>query len=443
MKRNILLHLIIVCTLFISCDKSIQSDIIRSTSIVGNPSYNVSMDEVMLYANARFNKTKVNTLNIEIFKRNNDSVAFLIEAQDQWEIISGDKRTPPIIAKGIGSFDTLNLNPNKKLWLDMTLCEIQQLKNNITKADEDLIDNFWLKLGGPTLTKADGDPIEDNLYWELINIVPIDAGETGYHHLLSTKWGQGSPWNQHVPYANDGSQRCVAGCVAISASQMLHYLHYKIGKPASFFTTGYYNGTVSNGGYSFGNSSPNAWDNMALDVFDTSASKRSQSALLISWSGIQLDLDYGKNSTSGKTKDIVDYYNTYGISCSYQSYNKEKVKASVLNGMPVIVRADKDLVIDIPAIIEISNGGHSWIIDGYIIGTDTYKYQYQWTSTTDNHLYEYGEIREEIVEESREYIKMNWGWDGSQDNSYYLPGGSWQTDNGTFQYEKKMIFDFK
>ena len=38
---------------------------------------------------------------------------------------------------------------------------------------------------------------------------------------------------------------------------------------------------------------------------------------------------------------------------------------------------------------------------------------------------------------------MNWGWDGSQDNSYYLPGGSWQTDNGTFQYEKKMIFDFK
>ncbi|MBQ6573842.1 MAG: C10 family peptidase [Bacteroidales bacterium] len=443
MKNIAIFISVITCVFAVSCDKFIESDILHKEIISESSEYKVTINDVMLYANARFNRTKSNSINIEVFKRGNDSVAFLIECNNQWEILSGDKRTPPIIAKGTGFFDTLDINPNKKLWLDMTLCEILELKNNETKTQHDLIDDFWIKLNGPASSKAEGDPVEDNLHWELIEIIPIDAGETGYNHLLDTKWGQYAPWNQHVPYANDGSQRCAAGCVAISAAQMLHYLHYKIGKPASFFTSGYYYGTVDNGGSLFQNSSPEAWDNMALDIFDLSSSRRSQSALLISWSGINLGLDYGKNSSSGKTEKIVDYYDTFGILCSYESYNKEKVKSSILNGMPVIVRADKDLIIDIPAIIEISGGGHSWIIDGYLIGTDTYKYLYQWTSKTDNHLYEYGEIREEIVEESREFIKMNWGWDGYNDDTYYTPGGSWQVGNDTYQYSKKMIVDFR
>ncbi len=288
MKKITIFTFIVICILVVSCDKSLDSDIVKKQIIAESSEYKVTINDVLLYANARFNRTKDNAINVEVFKRDNDSVAFLIKCNNQWEILSGDKRTPPIIAKGTGYFDTLDINPNKKLWLDMTLCKIQELINNDTKTDGGIIDDFWTKLYGPVSSKAEGDPIEDNLHWELIEIIPIDAGETGYHHLLDTKWGQGAPWNQHVPYASDGTQRCVAGCVAVSAAQMLHYLHYKIGKPTSFFTSGYYYGTVDNGSSSFQNSSPEAWDNMALDIFDLSSSRRSQSALLISWSGIKL-----------------------------------------------------------------------------------------------------------------------------------------------------------
>jgi len=59
-----------------------------------------------------------------------------------------------------------------------------------------------------------------------------------------------------------------------------------------------------------------------------------------------------------------------------------------------------------------------------------------------------GEIREEFVETEYEYLLMNWGWNGLEDNNLYSPNtySDWiviiNQDTCNLKYGREVIYDF-
>lgn len=66
----------------------------------------------------------------------------------------------------------------------------------------------------------------------------------------------------------------------------------------------------------------------------------------------------------------------------------------ITKGQPCLVRAHTNEILGVPA-----GDGYAWLIDGYRVETYTHKYVYTRTSRTDNHLYEYGEMKEEYIKQ--------------------------------------------
>ncbi len=202
-------------------------------------------------------------------------------------------------------------------------------------------------------------------------------------------------------------------------------------------------GNESSYTFSFSNMSSMAWDNMALSVDAFDVNKWGQSAVLIGWVGHEIDTDYNYKGSGANLDDLQDLYEEMNITSQYGNYNKYIVWESLQDNMPVIVGAyaTKNSVLGIP----IYTDGHAWIIDGYCTIENQYSYIYEWTSRTENQMYEYGEIKTEIITESSDYILMNWGYDGDGDNTLYYPGGDWyETQNGlTYQYQKEILYNFQ
>lgn len=464
MRKLFLLASVFLMALF-ACDRKIEDlDPLNNTSINKVISdkieladtNNINYQTINTYANARFGKTKGNTVKIDAVKLDNDTLAYIVNYGEGWELLAADDRYTPVLAKGEGAYDLDRLNPGQKIWLETELFNIKAVREGALVISTDEIKrnrNFWKKLRGPlSKTKADGDPIEDNQYWELVEIIDYDYEIESTGHLIESKWGQVWPWNTFIPYIEGNSgDRCKAGCVGVAGAQLLKFLHSDISKPATFYTSGTVIGDKDNWTFNFSNPSASAWNNMALNAFD-SPSRTDQSALLIAWVANQVETEFDENtSTTNNTWNMLknlfsDLNITYLVSdydnmmnhISYYLMNKQQ---------PCIIGASRNKIGLGDLIIDYRNS-HVWLIDGYRKEIIYKKYIYQWTSQTDNHLYEYGEIREEIETEEEGYLLMNWGASGQHDSSLYAsgPSATWQiTVEGEeyhYKYNRKIIYDF-
>lgn len=117
-----------------------------------------------------------------------------------FSIVSRDDRFPEVLAYGMGRFDVDNLPSNVKWWFDMVqLCMESAVKRN-----------------APARASKVYTPIEP---------------------LLTTKWGQWTPYNSMCPRKNgdetdQDDERCPSGCVATAMAQIMNYQQYPAG--ASF-----------------------------------------------------------------------------------------------------------------------------------------------------------------------------------------------------------------
>lgn len=412
---------------------------------VSRDEFNVSYETVAIYVKAKFGLTKSDAC-IKTIVREKDTLAYIVSHDKGWELLSADSRCEPIIAKGVGSFEYDNLNPNQKLWLDMELDEINEVKKKgLSMNSLEFKQNayFWNKIRGELpLTKAEGDPIEDNQYWELVEILEGEQQIETSGHLITTKWGQSYPWNYCVPISSVTGQRCYTGCVAVSGAQMFKFIHDTLGKPNMFYTFGECVGNEYNHYFTFSDPSSMAWGNMSNSLVDGNSLGFNQVSVLMGWVGNEIGMSYGHNGSGAYMEDLRDLFQSQNIQCNYGNYNKNVVLSSLKNRMPVIASAaaEKYHFLGFPY-YDIC---HSWIIDGYVTTHNTYYYIYEWTSNTQNELYQYGETKRETVVEVKDYILMNWGYDGSGDNGWYYPGMDWYepTTNITYKYNKKIIYNF-
>lgn len=435
MKQSRLLLLGFLLSIFIiSCSKDLLVE--DSYKSQYNSENKVTNKSILTYANAKYGKTKGNSIKVDPICSNNDTLAYILNYGSGWELLSGDTRYTPVLAKGDGTYSIDNLNQGQKVWLESEMEVIQAIRNNdivIPEDNREDNENFWARVNGPiNNTKAEGDPIEG---WELVEIreMGIVASRTS-GHMIKTQWGQRHPWNQCVPNASTSiGGKCAAGCVAVAGAQMLKFIHDTLGKPNTFYTNGQCIGNEFSHTFLYSNPDASAWNNMAT-VISENSNKLFQSALLIAWVGDKVNMRYSQNDSRAYASDLPGVFKLVGVNCTFGNYNASTVFNELTSGWPVCVRA-----------LTSSGDGHTWIIDGYVV--ETYGYQYIYEYTEHGAPYnEYGEQRIDYDEETYRFVLMNWGENDVVDNNQYNYGvnTSWYPSHTSNIYfdGKQIIYNF-
>lgn len=88
--------------------------------------------------------------------------------------------------------------------------------------------------------------------------------------------------------------------------------------------------------------------------------------------------------------------------------------------------------------------GHAWIIDGYETQRTQYTYSYKWEPNLDNTNRKTPDIlyKSSTTTYSTQYLRMNWGWSGSNDDGRYALDGDWDAGGYNFQYKRRMFSGF-
>lgn len=205
--------------------------------------------------------------------------------------------------------------------------------------------------------------------------------------MLSTKWDQGSPYNESDP------QRRFLGCTTIAAGQIMRFYQYPLTYPASDIEIRW-------------NLMPNGTSNSFLAEF-----------LLRLKNDIRVD-DYG-NAKLDKLNSAIQHY---GYTTEIIKHSDSKVYSELYNGRPVCMTGLK------------SGGGHAWVCDGFHSSVETTEYNLyivRYEGGVPSRMMQYNQQLE--YDHGPSFFHMNWGWGGTSDG-YYLdnriavPNGDYSTD---------------
>ncbi|QRX64128.1 C10 family peptidase [Dysgonomonadaceae bacterium zrk40] len=299
-------------------------------------------------------------------------------------IVSGDKRTTPVLAvvdEGSLSLDTLSRVKNTGFLMFLDQAVEMQMQEIVMIEDD----------GG-----GGGSGGSSNSTPTVILDLPI---------RLKTKWSQHSPYNKFAPNG-------VNGCVMTAAAQALSF----------FQTVGYVQWQDNN---SYGSSVLN-WSQIIADCEDLDGwysgysgygklidSRHFQSALQVShlmrFLGVVLNADYKSNGQTGAdTGDAVKYLKNWcDLSSSTVLYNYDATgvrNALIQNSNCLIMaRSHANRTNRFLGIIYTYEDGHAWIIDGL-------------------RRIRYGSSSSSSI---TDYVHCNWGWGGICDG--YFVSGSFNT----------------
>jgi len=381
-----------------------------------------------------------------------DTLMYLIQYKNGWDVIAADKRGPLVIAMSDeGKFEFSDTLVGFHAYLEAQKLYLKSMRSVAEYDPNSDAYIFWSMLHPKSQSQA--RLVGDEGYWMLYDTdTETTTRESG--HLIQTRWGQNSPWNTFAPYdSNNPEEKCAVGCVAVAGAQMLYYLHHTLGCPQTMFTSAVCVGNNNSYTINFSNATTAAWNNMALNIYDNSSARRQQSAILLAYVGNAVGMDYGTTS-SAKTKKLKDLFSDLGISSTFEDYNSTTAWNSLLNNMPVIISA-KTLTDEFPFY-----GGHAWIMDGWKTVTTAYTYYYGWVPTPQNNNVDpspmlpvpnpnnppliYTETRKEYSSTQTKTVLMNWGWNNDYNNIYCTLEGAWSPYSGvSFQYLKKMLHGFQ
>lgn len=244
--------------------------------IVYNDDFTVSLSDAAIFAaSVRPNRC----FKIEPYVLEKDTVLYFINYDEGWLIIAGDKRINPFVAESErGNLSMPTLNENLNVWIDSYADEIHVIRDLMKKEDNKFTE-LWLKLlknKTQCIIKPQIPATKSAVYkWAVVKHTYCDSEQyqNVYPHLLTTKWGQGNPWNAKLPIDSNAGRRCFTGCTAVAISQILFYLHYHINKPLGLYhniaiSKSNISGKTTNIGFSRSGYVANSarWNQMALSA---------------------------------------------------------------------------------------------------------------------------------------------------------------------------------
>ncbi|MBR4794507.1 MAG: C10 family peptidase [Bacteroidaceae bacterium] len=423
-------------------------------------SNNVNMTDIMnvIERSSHQSKSTVDQVVVTPYIRaESDTLMYIVNYGNGhgWKIFSSDKRTPAILAEGEeGYFSLEEGSPSLSFWMSCVADDIARVRNStdeeLTFSDEEICFNKAYWTGDYPRFNGHDEPIIPIGHWE--EIVYSETVEYDHVDHMVAKWYQQYPYNECCPYyINIPNTRAVAGCVAIAGSQMLYYLHNKIGVPIDMYSEGSCVGNINNYAQNFSNPSSSVWSSMSMTCPENITSMIPE-AILIGYVGLSVNMHYceiGQKRFSWAIPSNLktNVFENLGISCSHGDYDENIVKSSLLNQMPVIVSAS-DLLVPLDGDI------HCFVIDGYRRTCTRYTHYHYYVVDVEPpgpymvpeeyNTYTYSNIQ-------LTNIKINWGWpsqwgDSHVNDGWYTLTGSWSVINGndpcSYDHYRKMIYGF-
>lgn len=406
---------------------------------------------------------------IEAFEINSDTLLYLVNHNKGWTIIAGDKRINPIIAESDeGMLLKSSINENLMTWIDSYADALRVIQSDDTlsiktnnKVTENEYTKLWSKIS-PNKQKVNLKTTKSVTYkWAVVSYTYFDRETSNIviPHLISTKWGQEYPWNSKLPIdTSNGNSRCPTGCTAVSVAQIIYYMHNFLGKPTGLYhdisiSSTSISGKTSNIGFSRSNfvSNSTRWNDMALS-YNSSGNTTYVGDLMLDI-GNRLNMKYSGNGSSANISNSA--LSNYNLTCTESGYKYQNIKNNLQNSKPVNVIAYRKNTSG-------QKFGHSWIIDGLATKTRFYitrkHFEYTENWMHESEYYDtFDQLREKyninseydiITEEhssTGEYLLMNWGYDGDNDNGYFstYPDASWTNGDREYKYDKKIHYDFR
>lgn len=279
-------------------------------------------------------------------------------------IVSADDRTRAILGyTDNGHFDSDNIPDNMHFWLRMYASEIASLSDDPATNLKAAAANFPATAANSSATDA-------------TTTYPTVAPLLG-----QTAWGQGTPFNNLCP-TKDG-ERCVTGCVATAASQIMYYHKYPTRGTGSH-SYEWNSQTLSS---DFANVTFD-WSNMIPNYNGTYTTTQATAvATLMSNVGISCDMNYdiSANGGSGANSNVMmqSLITYFGYDAGMRVLPKDYMDETEM--LAVIAQ---DLQANHPIFMSgrtPSNEGHAFVLDGM---------------------------------QSNGYVHINWGWDGYS-NGYF------------------------
>ena len=403
-------------------------------------SYAISMADIQEYLSGYKNipPTKSADVRVEPILSKGDTVSYLINYDEGWELLSADRRAPRVFAqcdKGNTTIEQLiGDNPVLGAIYKNYVGNMRLLKANPQLEIENEYQDSWNDVLIP----------DRALGWELYDTM-VFSRDSIQNHLTQTRWGQEFPWNCRMPYKDSTlTLLCRAGCTPVAAAQMLYYLHQTLNKPEKAYgngsTTAYIPGGATsvylddtNVSFDPTTYSSSTWDGMSLTSLGT-GSFISVSTLLLEL-GYYMHSRYTRTVTSTVSEEMYDAFRReYSIDMSTMEYYMPGgIDYGVIAHQ---IRHESQPVILNISFVDPDTGyvGHSVIADAC---KDHYQYSrlfYRRRIETPNNdpmaiPYEYMFVN--TPEEFSRYLGINWGWDGAG-----------MTDNGSTIWFNTEVIDW-
>ena len=324
---------------------------------------------------------------------------YVVQEDDEdggWVLIAADDAVQPILGYADnGTFDaSADMPENLKWWLSMYNHQIKRAIANGQVASAE-VTSQWAELrSGARKAKA----------------ATVVVGP-----LLTTKWNQGTPFNNLCP-TYSGSNRSATGCVATAMAQVMNFWEW----PEK--------GQGSRNGINFANTTYN-WANM-INSYNGSYNNTQANAVatLMYHCGQAVDMSYGASSGAQTIRfpsNSTSYACAQNALWNYFKYNSDSIKGYYREGYSYygysswtdnnwIAMLKQELNKQRPIMYAGSGngGGHSFVCDGY---------------RDDN------------------YFHFNWGWGGAYDGYFTVNnlapegGGIGSNNDNTFNEGQDVI----
>ncbi len=284
-------------------------------------------------------------------------------------IVAADDRARAILGYADnGAFDAENIPDNLRFWLRMYASEIAALSGEASA-------------GGAPTAATDAAAATNTTY----PIVDPLLGET--------VWGQGTPFNNQCPTKDN--ERCVTGCVATAASQIMYYHKY----PKTGTGSHSYEWNSQTLKATFGKTTYD-WTNMLPDYSGTYTNAQATAvATLMYHVGVACEMQYDLSANGGSgayssqmMQALIDYF---GYDAGIRVLPKDYMNESEMLGIIA-----QDLQAGHPIFMSGSttkNEGHAFVLDGMLPSG---------------------------------YVHINWGWNGYY-NAYFPISAMDPTGQGT------------
>ena len=316
---------------------------------------------------------------------NDTPYLYVFNYENGYIVVAADDRAYPILGYcEDGAFDVNNIPEGLKYFLGHYGRQIQYAIDNELVAEDDVTEQW-------ELLRKEGITMKTRM-------------EKAVSPLLATVWDQGWPYNYYAPACQSywTNNRCYAGCVACSMSQVMKYWNWpETGVGEHSYSTSSYGGTLS---ANFGATTYN-WSIMPNQLGSSANEAAMAVALLMYHCGIAVDMDFAPDGSGAHTEDVgpalIDYFR-YGACANMKSRDnftrtqwEDMLIAQLDRGIP-FVYAGSD-----------TDGGHAFNCDGY----------------NNNRMFHF-----------------NWGWSGSYNSNYYQIDAL-NTGNGNFNSYQRAVFD--